>query len=127
MLLVVAGGPVPSAAQEEIETTYEVIAEAPVVKDNFVKARKKAVKLALKTALEKAPLQIIALGPLTNIALVLHHFPEVVPNIQGITAIAGQRYDKNHILVILVNGLRQFFLHLSFKIQLLFNILKKLM
>lgn len=54
LLWVVAGGPVlPVAAQEEMETAYEVIAEVPVVKDNFVKARKKAVKLALKTALEQ--------------------------------------------------------------------------
>ncbi|KMP12260.1 hypothetical protein UZ36_01490 [Candidatus Nitromaritima sp. SCGC AAA799-C22] len=43
----------PAAAQFGAETAYEVIAEAPAKKGNFVKARKKAVRLALRTALEQ--------------------------------------------------------------------------
>ena len=43
----------PVTAQEETETGYEVIAEALVVNDNFVRARKQAVKLALEMALEQ--------------------------------------------------------------------------
>ncbi|MEE1550544.1 MAG: hypothetical protein V1244_02840, partial [Nitrospinaceae bacterium] len=43
----------PAFAQFDSESAYEVIAEAPAVKSSFVGARKKAVKIALKTALEQ--------------------------------------------------------------------------
>ena len=43
----------PAFAQFDSESAYEVIAEAPAVESSFVGARKKAVKIALKTALEQ--------------------------------------------------------------------------
>ncbi len=43
----------PAFAQFDSESAYEVIAEAPAIKNSFVEARKKAVKIALKTALEQ--------------------------------------------------------------------------
>ncbi len=43
----------PAYAQFDSESAYEVIAEAPAIKNSFVGARKKAVKIALKTALEQ--------------------------------------------------------------------------
>ena len=42
-----------AAAQFDSDETYEVIVEVPVVKNNFVSARKKAIKIALRTALEQ--------------------------------------------------------------------------
>ena len=54
LIPMILGGLVfPATAQGETETGYEVIAEALVVKDNFVRARKQAVKLALEMALEQ--------------------------------------------------------------------------
>jgi hypothetical protein len=54
LIPMILGGLVfPVAAQGETGTGYEVIAEALVVKDNFVRARKQAVKLALEMALEQ--------------------------------------------------------------------------
>ncbi len=51
--MILGGLVFPVTAQEETGTGYEVIAEALVVKDNFVRARKQAVKLALEMALEQ--------------------------------------------------------------------------
>ena len=42
-----------AVAQFDSESFYEVIAEVPVHKNNFVQAREKAVKIALKLALEQ--------------------------------------------------------------------------
>jgi hypothetical protein len=54
LIPMILGGLVfPIAAQGETGTGYEVIAEALVVKDNFVRARRQAVKLALEMALEQ--------------------------------------------------------------------------
>lgn len=49
---------------------------------------------ALHLALQKQRLTVIALGPLTNIALLLTHYPEDIRRIQNIISVAGQR-DKN--------------------------------
>ncbi len=46
---------------------------------------------ALETALENAPLRIIALGPLTNIAGVLRRRPELANRVKEVIAVAGQR------------------------------------
>jgi inosine-uridine nucleoside N-ribohydrolase len=46
---------------------------------------------ALETALETTPLRIIALGPLTNIAGVLHRRPELANRVSEIIAVAGQQ------------------------------------
>lgn len=40
-------------AQFDSDSSYEVTVEVPVVKENFVQARKKAVKMALKSALQQ--------------------------------------------------------------------------
>jgi len=54
LIPMILGGLVfPIVAQVETGTGYEVIAEALVVKNNFVRARKQAVKLALEMALEQ--------------------------------------------------------------------------
>lgn len=45
----------------------------------------------LERALEKSPLTILALGPLTNIAILLKHRPELIPRITAVVAVAGQR------------------------------------
>jgi len=42
-----------SFAQFDFDTTYEVSAKVAVLKNNFVKARKKAVKVALRSSLEQ--------------------------------------------------------------------------
>ena len=54
LTLVVLGTQVFTAfAQFDSEPSYEVIVEVPAVKDNYVQAREKAVKIALKSALEQ--------------------------------------------------------------------------
>ena len=53
LMFVMLGQVVISFAQFDFDAPYEVSAEVPVVKNNFVKARKKAVKIALTLALEQ--------------------------------------------------------------------------
>ena len=54
LILVVSETQVNTAvAQFDFESSYEVAAEVSVVKNNFVQAREKAVKIALKSALEQ--------------------------------------------------------------------------
>ena len=53
LMFMLLGQVVISFAQFDFDTPYEVSAEVPVVKNNFVKARKKAVKIALTLALEQ--------------------------------------------------------------------------
>jgi len=53
LILVILGQVVISFAQFDFDVPYEVSAEVLVVENNFVKARKKAVKIALRLALEK--------------------------------------------------------------------------
>ena len=53
IMFVILGQVFISFAQFDSETPYEVSAEVPVVKNDFVKARKKAVKIALRAALEQ--------------------------------------------------------------------------
>jgi pyrimidine-specific ribonucleoside hydrolase len=45
----------------------------------------------LEIALTEGPLTILALGPLTNVALLLKHRPELIPRIEAVVAVAGQR------------------------------------
>ena len=52
-MLIIVGWVFIAAAQFGSEASYEVIAEVPVVKNNFALARKKAVKIALRSALEQ--------------------------------------------------------------------------
>jgi len=46
---------------------------------------------ALHNNLQKEKLTIISLGPLSNIALLLHHYPEDINLIHRVIAVAGQR------------------------------------
>ncbi len=47
--------------------------------------------MELETALTESPVTILALGPLTNVAILLKHRPELIPRITAIVAVAGQR------------------------------------
>ena len=53
LILIIVGQAFTAVAQFDFDETYEVIVEVPVVKNNFVSARKKAIKIALRTALEQ--------------------------------------------------------------------------
>lgn len=44
----------------------------------------------LAAALEREPASIAAIGPLTNIALLAHHFPAVLGNIEALVVVAGR-------------------------------------
>lgn len=46
---------------------------------------------ALESALTTSPLTILALGPLTNVAILMKHRPELIPRITAVVAVAGQR------------------------------------
>lgn len=45
----------------------------------------------MRNALSEAPMTIVALGPLTNIAAVLRSHPDLAPQVQGIVSVMGQR------------------------------------
>ena len=51
--MILSGLVFPTTAQEKIGAGYEVIAEVLVVKSNFARARKQAVRLAMEMALEQ--------------------------------------------------------------------------
>jgi hypothetical protein len=53
LILIIVGQAFTAVAQFDSDETYEVIVEVPVVRNNFVSARKKAIKIALRTALEQ--------------------------------------------------------------------------
>ena len=53
LILIIVGQTFIAVAQFDSDETYEVIVEVPVVRNNFVSARKKAIKIALRTALEQ--------------------------------------------------------------------------
>ena len=53
LTLIIVGQTLIAVAQFDSDETYEVIAEVPVVNNDFVSARKKAIKIALRTALEQ--------------------------------------------------------------------------
>ena len=59
LMFVMLGQVVISFAQFDFDAPYEVSAKVPVVKNNFVKARKKAVKIALTLALEQGLREIL--------------------------------------------------------------------
>jgi inosine-uridine nucleoside N-ribohydrolase len=47
--------------------------------------------LGLQRALEAGPLEILALGPLTNVARALAHRPDLIRNVRGLVAVMGRR------------------------------------
>lgn len=50
---------------------------------------------AMNTALEKGPITLFALGPMTNIATVLHLNPELAENIEVVTYCAGRKPNQH--------------------------------
>ncbi|MBG0756317.1 nucleoside hydrolase [Vibrio cidicii] len=53
---------------------------------------------ALAEQLKQEPLTIVAIGALTNIALLVHHYPELVSAIEEVVCIAGRRDSKLHFV-----------------------------
>ncbi|MEX0335197.1 nucleoside hydrolase [Vibrio tubiashii] len=52
----------------------------------------------LAEALKQGPLTILAIGALTNIALLVEHFPELVGNIQELVCVAGRRNTEQRFV-----------------------------
>ncbi len=48
--------------------------------------------------LKKQRLSIAAIGPLTNIAQLIEHFPEVLPNIESLVIVAGRTPDNRFFI-----------------------------
>lgn len=69
-----------------------------VPKDELQPLEKEKALLAQKRIIEEStvPVTIIAVGPLTNIALLLKSFPEVIPGIAQISLMGGGLYSGNH-------------------------------
>jgi hypothetical protein len=59
LIFIIFGQTFISFAQLDFDTLYEVSAEVGVVKNDFVKARKKAVKIALRSSLEQSLREIL--------------------------------------------------------------------
>jgi len=59
LIFMIVGKAFISFAQFDFDTLYEVSAEVAVSKNDFVKARKKAVKIALRSSLEKSLREIL--------------------------------------------------------------------
>jgi len=59
LIFIMVGKAFISFAQFDFDTPYEVSAEVPVVKNDFAKARKKAVKIALRSSLEQSLREIL--------------------------------------------------------------------
>ena len=58
-----------------------------------------AATRAIYSALRKRKLTILALGPLTNIAILIREHPDIARNITGIVAIAGNRPDERRFFI----------------------------
>ncbi len=52
----------------------------------------------LAQELRQGPLTILAIGALTNIALLIKHFPELVSNIEQVVCVAGRRNKDQHFV-----------------------------
>ncbi|MDC5851733.1 nucleoside hydrolase [Vibrio europaeus] len=52
----------------------------------------------LAQELKQGPLTILAIGALTNIALLIKHFPELVANIEEVVCVAGRRNTDQHFV-----------------------------
>jgi purine nucleosidase len=85
-LLVLLGSPTPASIVYRGAT-------API--SDSVRTAAAPAQTALREALKKGPLTIVALGPLTNIALSLQGHPEVQGNVAAIVAVMGHR--KGHL------------------------------
>ena len=57
-----------------------------------------AAVIAMAQTLEKSRCHIAAIGPLTNIALLIEHYPGVLANIESIIAVAGRSRDATFYL-----------------------------
>ena len=58
-----------------------------------------AATRAIYSVLRKRKLTILALGPLTNIAILIREHPDIARNITGIVAIAGNRPDQRRFYI----------------------------
>lgn len=58
--------------------------------------------VAMANALREAPLSIVAIGPLTNVAALIQHFPEETKQIEQVVVVAGRSVDQ----VFELNGAR---------------------
>ncbi len=69
-----------------------------IPKEKLHPLEKESALLAQKRIIEESPtpVTIIAIGPLTNIALLLKAFPEVIPGIAQISLMGGGLYSGNH-------------------------------
>ncbi|MEO0473260.1 MAG: nucleoside hydrolase, partial [Bacteroidota bacterium] len=54
---------------------------------------------AMAQALMREPMTIMAIGPATNIGLLLLHYPEVIDNIQAVLCVAGRRAHQDAFTV----------------------------
>ncbi|MCZ6464252.1 MAG: nucleoside hydrolase [Proteobacteria bacterium] len=54
---------------------------------------------ALAAALDERPLAILALGPLTNLGTLVHLYPELVPRIRSLVAVAARRPGQRFVSV----------------------------
>lgn len=52
----------------------------------------------LAAELKQEPLTILAIGALTNIALLIRHFPEQAKNIEKVVCVAGRRSTEQHFV-----------------------------
>ena len=59
LIFMIVGKAFISFAQFDFDTPYEVSAEVAVLKNDFAKARKKAVKIALRSSLEQSLREIL--------------------------------------------------------------------
>jgi pyrimidine-specific ribonucleoside hydrolase len=53
-----------------------------------------AAAVSMAEALRKAPLSIVAIGPLTNVAALIQHFPEEASQIEQVVIVAGRSVDQ---------------------------------
>ncbi|MGY3571496.1 nucleoside hydrolase [Vibrio paucivorans] len=52
----------------------------------------------LANELRNGPLTILAIGALTNIALLIKHFPDTIENITQVISVAGRRHTNDHFI-----------------------------
>ena len=64
-------------------------ADEPLPEDGELPPANDAVAF-LAAALRERPAHIAAIGPLTNIGLLVHHHPDVLPNVRSVIAVAGR-------------------------------------
>lgn len=72
-------------------------AAEPLHRDTHLSAPNDAV-LFLARALERRPLKVAAIGPLTNLGLLAIHFPDQMANIEELVIVAGRSANRSFYL-----------------------------